>query len=87
MIFWGEIRVFGFWAGLFVLVCMGFPRSSFSILKVLSENSIGEKGHLWLQFRPNPFSVFGDQVSPHVHLEGITLIIIIREAVLGGDGP
>ena len=24
-------------------------------------------GHLWLQFRPNPFSNFGDQVSPHVH--------------------
>ena len=25
---------------------------------------MGEKGHLWLEFRPNPFSTFGDQVSP-----------------------
>ena len=32
-------------------------------------------GHLWLQFRPNPFSVFGDQVSPHVHHERTTLIL------------
>ena len=27
----------------------------------------GTAGHLWLEFRPNPFSVFGDQVSPHVY--------------------
>ena len=33
-------------------------------VKVLSYNSMGEKGHLWLEFRPNPFSTFGDQVSP-----------------------
>ena len=25
---------------------------------------MGEKGHLWLEFRPNPFSTFGDQVTP-----------------------
>jgi hypothetical protein len=30
-------------------------------------------GHLWLEFRPNPFSGFGDQVSPHVHHERTTL--------------
>ena len=30
-------------------------------------------GHLWLAFRPNPFSGFGDQVSPHVHHERTTL--------------
>jgi hypothetical protein len=24
-------------------------------------------GHLWLEFRSNPFSSFGDQVLPHVH--------------------
>ena len=33
----------------------------------------GSMGHLWLQFRPIPFSVFGDQVSPHVHHERTTL--------------
>jgi len=27
----------------------------------------GTAGHLWLEFRPNPFSVFRDQVPPHVH--------------------
>jgi hypothetical protein len=31
-------------------------------------------GHLWLEFRPNPLSGFGDQVSPHVHHERTTLI-------------
>ncbi len=30
-------------------------------------------GHLWLEFRPDPFSGFRDQVSPHVHHERTTL--------------
>ena len=34
---------------------------------------MGEHRTLCLQFRPNPFSVFGDQVSPHVHHERTTL--------------
>ena len=31
--------------------------------------------HLWLEFRPKPFSVFGDQVSPHVHHERTTMCL------------
>ena len=35
---------------------------------------MGERGTpLWLEFRPDPLSGFGDQVSPHVHHERTTL--------------
>ena len=35
--------------------------------------------HLWLEFRPKPFfSVFRDQVSPHVHHERTSALNIFK---------
>ena len=60
--------------------CMGFPNT---ILKVLSSNSMGylagpggTSGSLVrVSSKPHPFSVLGDQVSPHAHHERATLRI------------
>ena len=66
-----EIRVLG-WFVYLCSLCMGFLRS---ILKVLSYRTQWDAWwHLWLEFRPKPFSVFGDHVSPHVHHKRTTFI-------------
>ena len=39
----------------------------------LNGTELGAPRWLWLKFRPNPFSGFGDQVSPHVLHERTTL--------------
>ena len=63
-----EIRVI--W-GLFLKNrCVGIPTyDSESFEPVPELNGIpGGTSELWLEFRPKPFSVFGDQVSAHTNI-------------------
>ena len=65
-----EIRVLGWFLYLCNRDSHAFDSESFELEL---NGSAWDTSALWLAFRPNPFSGFEDQVSPHVHHERTTL--------------
>ena len=76
------IAKLAFWAGLCQLE-YGIPTFDSESFELELNGIPG--GISALEFRPKPFSVFGDQVSPHVHHESRTTLSVFYACIDHGS--